>query len=391
MKRMIMTRTIVLLLAGAGVLPAATLTLPNVTARPDERSEANLVYRSDGAMATAIQFDLEYDTSLFAITATAGMAATNAGKSLNASGSRFIIMGLNPDAIADGTLVLLGIAPKQSTPPGSYPLRIRNIVGSDKDAKPIAMSGSDAVITVQAGGAGPQISAVANAATGKAEIASGAWVSVYGANFTTAMRSWGAADFQGGKLPTDLDGVKVYINAKPAYVSFISPGQINVLAPGDSQLGPVPVQVVAPAGRSQSVMVDKKLFSPGLFMFDPEGRKYVAAVHSNGAFVGKPGLYPGLSMRPVKPGDVVLLFGTGFGPTNPPWPDGALTAGASPAASPVTIRIGGVAASAWAGLAGPGLYQFNITVPEVTDGDQPVLLEVGGQQSPASAFITVNR
>ena len=41
-------------------------------------------------------------------------------------------------------------------------------------------------------------------------------------------------------MPTSLDGVSVTIGGKPAYVSFISPGQLNVLAP-DVPAGPITV------------------------------------------------------------------------------------------------------------------------------------------------------
>ena len=40
-----------------------------------------------------------------------------------------------------------------------------------------------------------------------------------------------ASDFVVNRLPTQLGGVSVSIDGKPAYVYYISPTQINVLAP----------------------------------------------------------------------------------------------------------------------------------------------------------------
>jgi len=41
------------------------------------------------------------------------------------------------------------------------------------------------------------------------------------------------------------------------------------------------------------------------------------------------------------------------------------------------VRIGGVdAAIAFAGLISPGLYQFNVVVPEVPDGDRTIVAEL---------------
>jgi len=46
---------------------------------------------------------------------------------------------------------------------------------------------------------------------------------------------------------------------------------------------------------------------------------------------------------------------------------------------------------AWAGIVASGQFQFNVTVPEVPDGDEPVVAEVGGLRTQANAFVTVQR
>jgi len=43
----------------------------------------------------------------------------------------------------------------------------------------------------------------------------------------------------GGKLPVQLDGVSVTIDGKAAYVYYVSPNQIDVIAPADSTTGTV--------------------------------------------------------------------------------------------------------------------------------------------------------
>src|SRR5262249_7484098 len=96
--------------------------------------------------------------------------------------------------------------------------------------------------------------------------------------------------------------------------------------------------------------------------------------------------------RPVKPGDTIMLFGTGFGPTDPPVPDGEIVRQVGRLITPVSIRIGGVLADVgFAGIVGAGLYQFNVTIPSLIDGDQQVVAEIDGFRTPASAFITVQR
>jgi uncharacterized protein (TIGR03437 family) len=184
----------------------------------------------------------------------------------------------------------------------------------------------------------------------------------------------------------------VSINGKPSFVYYISPSQINVLAPDDDSPGPVPVEVDTPDGRSAPVIIQKQPVSPALFLFDQGGRKYVAAVFPDGAYVGTANLIPGITSRPAVPGDLIMLFGTGFGTTDPASPAAALVGQPAIVQAPVTVRIGSVVANvAFAGLVGSGLYQFNVTLPNVAAGDQAVAIDIGGTATQAGAFITVGK
>src|SRR5262249_21644765 len=84
---------------------------------------------------------------------------------------------------------------------------------------------------------------VVNAASFQAPIGPNTWVTIAGNNLATSTRVWNSTDIAGGVLPTSLDGVSVTINGKPAYIEYISPTQINVLASADTSTGPVNVQV----------------------------------------------------------------------------------------------------------------------------------------------------
>ncbi len=63
----------------------------------------------------------------------------------------------------------------------------------------------------------------------------GEWISIYGTHLATTTAVWK------GEFPTSLGGTTVEINGKPAYLSYVSPGQINLQAPDD--IARVPVQV----------------------------------------------------------------------------------------------------------------------------------------------------
>ena len=239
-----------------------------------------------------------------------------------------------------------------------------------------------------------QSDGIINGASMAPGMVSGSWVSIKGTNLAKTTRSWTHRDFVNGKLPTSLENVSVTIDGKLAAVYYVSPTQVNVLAPDDSNTGPVNVVVTQPDGASDPVPANLVPASPALFLFDPQNRKYAASVALDGSYLGPPGLYStALTTRPAKPGEIILLFGTGFGPTNPPVPSDSLFSGAAPLVKTVQITIGGVRADVgFTGLSSPGLYQFNVTVPgSLSSGDQPVVVSMNGLQSQSGVFLAVQQ
>ena len=387
------TRMILFCLLGGSGLWAAALSLGRLSLKAGESVEASLSFLAQGALVTAIQFDLDYDDAQLRITASAGPAAFRAEKDLAVNGKRYVIAGLNQNALSDGVLVVLRLSASGSVA-GSYPLRLTRVVATDKDGRAVGVTASDGTVTVEAPVGAPQVNGngVLHGGTFRSGLAASTWISIFGSNLAASTRAWSGRDFAGNKLPVELDGVRVRINGKPGYVSFISPSQVNVLAPDDDAEGPVSVQLVNAQGGSNTVTVTKKRTAPGFFLLDPEGRKYLAAVHADGTLAGRAGLIPGVTTRPARPGDVILLYGTGFGLTNPRAPAGEVFSQALPLAEPVTVRFGDAAVvPLWAGLISPGLYQFNIRVPELPDGDVAVTAEAGGEPTPAGCFVTVSR
>lgn len=230
-----------------------------------------------------------------------------------------------------------------------------------------------------------------SAASFKPGLASGAWMAIFGTNLSTTTRTWSESDFAGDQLPVRLDGVGVSINGKPAYVYYVSPTQLNVLAPEDPAEGPVPVEVVNILGRSNAVTVQKQRVAPALFTLPAQPRRYVAAIFPDGTIVGKPDLLEGVATRPAKPGDVIALYATGLGPTDPPYPDGQIIRQPALLTNQVSIRIGeAVATVEFAGLVGAGLYQINLKVPDLPEGDAMVRAQVEGF-GPDEAHVTIQK
>ncbi|MGI8989848.1 MAG: choice-of-anchor V domain-containing protein [Bryobacteraceae bacterium] len=246
------------------------------------------------------------------------------------------------------------------------------------------------------GGPKPAITAgVMNGASFQSGISPNSWITITGTNLASTTRSWGDADFAGGKLPTQLSCTGVMVNNKPAFVEYISPTQINAISPDDGSSGPVQVTVTSAGQNSDAAPALLQPLAPAFFLFDG---KYLAATHVNNSLLGKMGLFPSAPnlTTPASPGEVVIFYGTGFGPTNPPIPPGQVTDRLAPLVTNPGILIGGApAVVSFAGLIPPyaALYQFNVQVPATaSSGDQPVVAQIGGQSSPNGStccFITV--
>ena len=231
---------------------------------------------------------------------------------------------------------------------------------------------------------------VSNAANGAAGVTPGAWISIYGSNFSTTERILSSSDLVGNAIPTSLGGVSVQVNGKAAYLSYVGPTQINALAPADTNEGPVPVVVTNAAGTSNTVTTTMQAVLPGLFV----ASNYVRAVrYPDGVIINGTGSTESgyTTAAAAGPGDAVALFGTGFGPTSPSVSGGAVFTGAYPTNNAVTVTIGGLPAPVlWAGLVGPGLYQINVTIPSaLADGDHAVVATVSGVTTGSTALLKV--
>jgi len=234
------------------------------------------------------------------------------------------------------------------------------------------------------------VNGVVNGGSFQPGTAPNTWITIQGANLSSTTRPWQDEDFVNGALPTELDNVSVTVNGKPAYIYYISPTQLNVLTPVDSTTGPVQVTVNNNGLVSASVTVQMQSVSPAFFV-GSDG-KHIIATHADGTLVG-PGAAPPSTATPAKPGETIVLYGTGFGPTNPPIPDGKLVTAPAKVTTTPAITVGSTPATVpFAGLIAPGLYQINVTVPATTpDGDIPVVAQLNSQMSPSTAVITVQQ
>jgi len=256
----------------------------------------------------------------------------------------------------------------------------------------IPMSGSGAVQTTAAA---PQVSKVISASAFGAfnAVAPGTWVEIYGSNLSPATRQWSGNDFTGNAAPTALDGVQVTIGGEPAFVDYISAdGQINAQLPSDLPTGsPLQLRVTSNGVASNPVNVTVNAVQPGLLApvsFQVDGNQYVAAVLPDGSFALPVGAIAGVNSRPANPGEIVTLYGIGFGPVTPSAAAGQVVTQQNQLTLPFQVMFGQTPAQlTYYGLAPTmvGLYQFDVVVPSVPTSDAVALTfnlgKVAGSQT----------
>jgi uncharacterized protein (TIGR03437 family) len=231
-------------------------------------------------------------------------------------------------------------------------------------------------------------------------IAPGSWIEIYGNDLSFSNRSWATADFTGGGLiaPTSLDGVTVTIGGQQAYIDYISGSQINAQVPYTVAPGQQQLTVKTAAGAALiATTVTVNALQPGMFA-PPSLRvganQYVGALFSDGVtYALPPGAVSGVASRRANPGDIVTLYGVGFGPVTPNIPAGQVVQQSNSLPS-FQISIAGTPATVmYAGLAPDaiGLYQFNVVIPNVPASDTAsVTFSVAGVSGTQSLHIAVN-
>lgn len=188
---------------------------------------------------------------------------------------------------------------------------------------------------------------IVNSATGRfGPLSPGEIVSIYGTGLGLA-EGRGPLFVSKLSLSTEVEDTAVKFNGVAAAILYTGANQINAVVP-ESVKGDVTVaiQVMRFGVPAKPVLLAAADFNPGVYTYPFGGRKYVAALRSDGTLQG--------ADRPLKRGEVMVLYGTGFG-----LPEGlranAVAVRPSAASAVPIVTIGGkIATVTYCGSA-PGL------------------------------------
>lgn len=248
----------------------------------------------------------------------------------------------------------------------------------------------------------PTLNRVLSNATGETALSPNMLLTITGANLQNAgiSRSAGIGNTANGFYPKEFSCVAVEINGQRTAILSASPAQLVVQAPWIVDPAMHHVTVIANPGRSNELrsdmgMVPSTTVAPAFYTV--EG-KFVRAALANGTVIGDPAVIP--NARGARPGEVVIISGTGFGLTDPVWQNGEIVFAESRVPVPFIVTLGDTILAAsdvqYLGVTVgsiSGMQQLRIRIPENTpDGMHPIKVTLeGASTQTAGAMIPVQR
>jgi len=204
------------------------------------------------------------------------------------------------------------------------------------------------------------------------------FATLYGANLAFATRAMGPEDIRGGKLPTELAGVRVLVDLIPAIIFYAAPTQVNLLIPSLLRRPQVELQLTVDGRAGPAVVIQLLEAAPALFQLD--GKTPVATRADWSLITGE---------APARPGDYVILYATGLGSTEPEtvygqtpqtaariqrWREFQVWLDSLPVEASRIAYVGVMPGYA-------GLYQINLKLPESLANDPEIRIGLAGQIS----------
>jgi uncharacterized protein (TIGR03437 family) len=191
-----------------------------------------------------------------------------------------------------------------------------------------------------------------------------------------------------GAFPTELAGVRVYVDDAIAPLLLVSNERVNAIVPyAISGRTSVRIQVQNGEGYSMPIEVKAVDTAPAIFTQAQAGRGAAAAFNADSSIIS--------ALNPAKRGSAISVYVTGEGQTDPPGQDGrVITTDVRKPLLPVTATIGGQAAEVlYAGsapLSVSGICQVNLHIPDdVASGRLALEIQIGGRPSQRGVVIDI--
>jgi uncharacterized protein (TIGR03437 family) len=239
----------------------------------------------------------------------------------------------------------------------------------------------------------PVVSQVVNSASGiMAGVSPGEILTVCGYS-VGAPASSGLTLTKSGSVASNLNGLEVTFDGKPAPLIYTAANQTNLIVPYEVFGQPSTVMQVTYAAYTGALQTAAWILpvvaaAPGVFTIDSTGTGQGAILNQDGSVNS--------AANPAARGSVVAIYATGEGQTSPPGVTGSVTqSNTKTPLLPVAVTIGGVNAvlqyHGEAPDAVAGLLQVNAVVPAgiATGSAVPITVSVGGVLSQPGVTISI--
>ncbi len=220
--------------------------------------------------------------------------------------------------------------------------------------------------------------------------APGSLLTIFGSNLSFNTAGLTGDNTSGGQVPLQLGNISVIIDNAAAPLFYVSPTQINVMIPSNEIAGNIPLQVVRQGVQGPLVTIALLSAAPALFV--AANRFALAQDYNAGYALATPA-------APAQPGDLLVLYATGLGGTQPTPLVGEIPATAAFingfAANALQVQLNGKAIDPktipYAGLTPgyAGLYQINFYLPGDCPPNPLIQISMGGALSAANVMLAV--
>jgi uncharacterized protein (TIGR03437 family) len=357
-----------------GSVYAAVISTADQSAAPGQTVVASVTFSAEGQRVSGLQFDIEWDVALDVKVAIGDRLRTPSkllyAAALGPRAARCLLGGMNADMVADGEVLKLFVIVNGSGQAGTAQVRFTNAVAADPAGNPVSLR-SPAVVNVQIQGAAnsslrPE-TLLNSASLFAGQVAPGEIVTFFGyAPGTPA----------------------ILFNGIPAPVLYAGSNQVNLIVPFGLNVGAPASVELRDNGRTVSKgVLPAARTAPAVFTQSGTGSGPGAVLNQNYSLNS--------ASNPAAPGDIVMIYGTGFGAVNPPTADGQAAAGPAATALAVTASIGGIDAQVIYAGAAPGLVagvaQINVIVPPSlrTNPAASLSLSIGSVTTPAGVTVSI--
>ena len=351
-------RLCVIALAAVALAHASSLTVSSLTGSSADTVMLSVSLSSAGQSLSAVQFDLNWDTTLD-VNVAIGDQVGASSKALYTAlvqprDLRCIVSGVNSHVLSDGALLRIFVTIPAGSLPGLGQVTLRNVSAADPTGAAVVLQSISGGVQIQAGSTTQLIapSGIVNGASFlPGPVSPGEVVTLFGSIWTTPV---------------------ILFNGVRAPVIYAGPNQVNAVVPFGLDLSAPPQVQIQQGGVIASLSVPVAAASPGILTQSTTGT-------GPGAVLNQDYSVNSFS-NPAARGSVLQVYATGFGVLNPLPPDGQIAAVLATPSSSVTATIDGIPATVTYAGAAPGLIngaiQVNVRVPSTVNPNPAAALSL---------------